>query len=322
MISSNLVYTQKVNADGYRWENVFVPRLGMNVLGIVEGENPALAGLGPFSDEYWAVLDEMWQQADIETSQTREYVPEHVPDLYRTFASTSATGDGSLRFVNRHGRLGIAEPIPVDEVTNPDGSVWRDYKQVECAHAWVREIRLMKSCVDILDLVDNPFKPDKRALARLFIYRNGQWCVKSNCLPGYTKQGRVEHVNLGIWADNPDAFKAIRPDDVLGVATEFLRAITDCQLSGRVTASVVRGSDGEGPALVFKPTSLLGAVWLQFAKVMTHTDNTRACLECGKMFEFQRRTKLFCGEACQKKFNRKRARASSQSSVGGNEGSD
>lgn len=309
MISSNLVYTQKVDAGGYRWENVFVPRLGKNLLAIVNGEKPFLAGIEPFSDEYWEALDKVWRQLESPVSSVREYVPEHVPDLYRTLASTPTTADGILRFAKRYGLLGIAEPIPVDEMVNPDGSVWRDYRQVEFAHAWVREIRLMKSCVDILDLVDHPFKPDRRALAKLFLHRNGEWHAKSACLPGYTKQGKVEHVNLEIWADDPDAFKAIEPDDVIGVATEFLRAITDSQLSCRVTASVVRGSDGQGLALVYRPTSLLGAVWLQFAKVMTHTDNTRACLECGKMFEFQRRTKLFCGEACQKKFNRKKARA-------------
>jgi len=310
LISSNLVYTQKVNTDGYRWENVFIPRLGKSVLAIVEGEKPFLEGIEPSSDEYWQALNEEWKRLDSIVSFIREYVPEHVPDLYRSFASTPTTGDGILRFVKRYGLLGIAESIIIDEETNPDGSVWRDYMQVEFAHEWVREIRLMKSCVDILDLVDHPFKPDRRALAKLFLHRDGEWHAKSGCLPGYTKQGKVEYANLEIWADDPDAFKAIKPDDVIGVATEFLRAITDSQLPGRVTASVVRGSDGEGLALVYRPTSLLGAVWLQFAKVMTHTDNTRACLECGKMFEFQRRTKLFCGEACQKKFNRKKAHRS------------
>lgn len=309
MISSNLVYTQKVDAGGYRWESVFVPRLGKNMLAIVNGDKPSLAGLEPFSDEYWEALDEEWRQTETAERLVREYVPEHVPDLYRALASTPTTADGILRFVKRYGLLGIAEPIPVDEAVNPDGSVWRNYMQIEFAHAWVREIRLMKSCVDILDLVDHPFKPDRRALAKLFSYRNGAWLVNSSYLPGYTKQGKVENVDLEIWADDPDAFKATGPDDVIGVATEFLRAVTDSQLSARVTASVVRSSDGDSLALVYKPTSLLGAVWLQFAKVMTHTDNTRACLECGKMFEFQRRTKLFCGEACQKKFNRKKARA-------------
>lgn len=322
MISSNLVYTQKVNTDGYRWENVYVPRLGKSVLAIVDGEKPFLEGIEPLSDEYWQALNEEWQRLDSPVSSMREYVPEHVPDLYRTLATTATTGDGILRFVKRYGLLGVAESMVVDEETNPDGSVWRNYMQVEFAHEWVREILLIKSCVDILDLVDHPFKPDRLRLAKLFFHRNGEWHAKSGCLPGYTKQGKVEHVNLEIWADDFDAFKVIEPDDVIGVATEFLRAITDGQLSGRVTASVVRGSDGEGLALVYKPTSLLGAVWLQFAKVMTHTDKTRACLECGKMFEFQRRTKLFCGEACQKKFNRKGARASSQSCPGGNEDSD
>jgi len=272
--------------------------------------------MDPESPEHWAVLDEMWGQTDSRAETHSEYVPEDAPDLYRGFANTAISRDGILEFAGRCGLLGVGEMLPVEEETNPGGSVWREYISVEYAHEWRRQILLMRGCVEIFDLVDDPFKPDTVALSKIFVRRGGRWHVRSTYLPGYTRQGNVEHVDLEIWSDDSHAFASVGRDDVLVVATEFLRTITDSQLSGATTVSMVRDGDSGSLALVYRARSLLGAMWLQFAKVMTHTDNARACLECGRTFEFQRRTKLFCGEACQKKFNRKKSRASGKASAG------
>lgn len=310
MDSRSIEFRQKVCTQGYHWEKVYVPRLGRSALGLFEGERSPQHDIDPGSPEHWAALDEMWSQVDSQAETHREYVPEDVPDLYRAFANTTISQDSVLEFVGRYGLLGIGEMIPIEEEANPDGSVWREYTSIEYAHEWKRQVLLMRGCIDILDLADDPFKPDTIALSKIFTRRSGRWHVRSTYLPGYTRQGRVEHIDLEIWSDDPHAFVSIGRDDVLGAATEFLRAITDSQLSGTTTASVVRDGDSGSLALVYRPKSLLGAMWLQFAKVMTHTDNTRACLECGRTFEFQRRTRLFCSEACQKKYNRKKLRTS------------
>ncbi|MBI2844857.1 MAG: hypothetical protein HYX78_15805 [Armatimonadetes bacterium] len=308
-------FRQRVSVDGYRWEKIYVPRFARHVLGLFEGGRSPLGDMDSDSPEYWAILDEMWDQADSQAETHREYAPEDVPDLYRAFANTAISQDGVLEFAGRYGLLGVGETIPVEEETNPDGSIWREYGRVEYAHEWKRQILLMRGCVEILDLADDPFRPDAIALSKIFTRRGGRWHVRSAYMPGYRGQGKIEHIDLEIWSDDPHSFASIGHDDVLSVATEFLRIVADRQLSGTTTASVVRDGDSGTLSLVYRPTSLLGAMWLQFAKVMTHTDNTRACLECGRTFEFQRRTRLFCGEACQKKFNRKKIRTSRKSGV-------
>ena len=319
MDSRSIEFKQRVCIEGYRWEEIYVPKFARHVLGLFQGKRSLLHEMSPDSPEYWNALDEMWEQVQAQEETHKEYVPEDVPDLCRTFANTNISKDCILEFANRYGLLGVSEMIPIEEERNPDGSIWREYGSVECAYEWKRQILLMRGCVEILDLVDDPFKPDKIALSKIFTRHCGRWHVKSTYLPGYTRQGNVEHVDLDIWSSDSETFAAFGRDGVAGVAAEFLRAIADSQLSFTTTASVVREGDSGNLALVYRPKSLLGAMWLQFAKVMTHTDNTRACLECGKIFEFQRRTKLFCCEACQKKFNRKKIRASGKAASYGDE---
>jgi predicted nucleic acid-binding Zn ribbon protein len=260
-------------------------------------------------EEYLSALDETYQNIDIDAPSYREFSADDYPELYRRFAAIDLKSNTVLEFVNDFGFIGVGEILTTDEEINADGSRWTAHDNtVEFAGAWVHEVNLMKSSVAILDAIDEILKPDIQALSRLFAYRDGSWYVKAECVPGYRSQGQVEWVDLDIWAEVENTFDAIPSNDIVQAATEFLRLMVTNQLVGHTSAVVIWDRKHTRTQLVHRPTSLLSAMWVQFAGVLTQTNRFRSCGGCSKVFELIRRDKAFCSEACQKRYSRRKAK--------------
>lgn len=257
---------------------------------------------------YLQALDEAWRNIPIDTDVHREYRADDVPDLYRKFARLKASRDAILAFANSYGFIGIDTRIILDEGENPDGSPWTAEENVEFGHEWAREICVMRAAVATLDLMDEALGVNVPELSEKFAYEDGCWRVRRDLVPGYVGQGKANWIDLNIWADGEGCFELLGAGDLVVTATEYLRVTVNRQLAGRVEAVLVWDNDRTKTSLVYKPTSLLGAMWLQFSAALTGTSSFRTCIECGNAFEFQRKDRVFCSEACQKRYSRRKAK--------------
>jgi len=308
MPQSHASFIQKVSTFGYHWADTRHPKSGKLIPAILEGRHIEMPTHGTSIEDHLAALDDLWQSIDPDAPSYTEYSSEDHPELYRRFANLPLVSEAVLEFVSTFGFLGVGHSITIIEDENPDGTKWGEYQTAEFANDWVRQIRMMQSSVNILDALDDILKPDTDALHKWFIYKESDWRVKAECLPGYKNQGKVEWVNLDCWTDDPNEFGSIPADDIIQVSTEFLRVLVTHQLEGRTSAMMIWDKNHTQTQLVHRPISLLGAMWVQFAGVLTRTNRFRSCAECGKVFELVRRDKAFCSEACQKRYGRKKAK--------------
>ncbi|MHB9036312.1 MAG: hypothetical protein ACYC64_06570 [Armatimonadota bacterium] len=311
MSITDATFIQEVVLDGYHWKDAIFQRLGQPVPALHAGAEPNIPGPEASLEEHLSALDETWKNANTTTS--REYSTADVPDLYRKFANTQITKEAILAFANKYGFIGVGESTVIAEDVNPDGSHWQKRRTVEFGHVWASELASMHTAVEILDLMDEALGTNVEELSKQFIWTNSSWHIKGDCLlPGYSNQGKIDWIDLNIWADDPKTFASFASDDITGVAIEFLRTVANQHLAGRINASIVWDNEHTKTMLVYKPTSLLGAMWMQFAAALTRTNNSRSCIECGKLFDFVRRNRVFCSEACQKRYGRRKARQTAE----------
>lgn len=308
MQTESNAFTQRVRTDGYHLKDARYPRAGKMVPALHEGEDLHLPGPEASMEVYLQALDEAWRNISIDADAYREYRADDVPDLYRKFARLKTTRDAIVAFANSYGFIGIGMRVILDEGENPDGSLWTAEENVEFGHEWAREIGVMKAAVAILDLMDEALGVNVPELSEKFAYADGCWRVRRDLVPGYTQQGRADWIDLNIWADGEGCFETLGSGDLVVTATEYLRVTANRQLAGRIQAVLVWDNDRSKASLVYKPTSLLGAMWLQFSTALAGTSNFRTCIECGNAFEFQRKDRVFCSEACQKRYSRRKAK--------------
>lgn len=103
-------------------------------------------------------------------------------------------------------------------------------------------------------------------------------------------------------------FHALPPDDP---ALQFCRrVIADAwRTSAKASVRVVMTAEGNGLALSIAPINLLGAIWCDFANDLLGVVTTRACENCGKIFEIgqgaARTNKRTCSTRCRTALVRK-----------------
>lgn len=305
---------QRVRTDGYHWQDTRHLRAGKMVPALHEGEDLRLPGSAASMEVYLQALDDAWQNTPTDVDAYRKYRADDIPDLYRRFARLKTSRDAILGFANSYGLIGIGRRIILDEGENPDGSRWTAEEIVEFGHEWAREIGLMKAAVATLDLMDEALGVNVPELSERFAFKNGCWHVRRELAPGYVGQGKVDWIDLSVWADENGCFESLEAGDLVPAATEYIRVTANRKLAGRIEAVLAWDDDRTKTSLVYMPTSLLGAMWMQFAATLTRTNNSRGCVECGKLFDFVRRNRMFCSEACQKRYGRRKAKQADTSS--------
>ena len=103
------------------------------------------------------------------------------------------------------------------------------------------------------------------------------------------------HSAVKTWRDNPrDLFEGGR----IEIRVASLEAVL-----------MPTPPDGR-PAVRYRPRSLLGAMWLEFAQTLGENINVGECQFCGEWFGIQRSGARFCGDKCRISFhNDKKRRA-------------
>ena len=209
------------------------------------------------------------------------YQPFEDPGLFKLFANIEPTKEGVLAFAQKYGQIGA------------DNSLL----------TWTEQIQAMRSAADLWDLVQ------RRDIIQLaFLIR---W--DSHAINFETDRGDV----LIAGEDSMTHFK--RPDPVRP-ALFHLQKIINRQLEGQASAKLLWAADYSRLHLHIMPTTLIGGLWLQFARAIEDNIGYRACeAGCGRWIALHhgsaRIDKRTCSPACRTALWRKQKLAQSQKLV-------
>src|SRR5262249_54036749 len=106
------------------------------------------------------------------------------------------------------------------------------------------------------------------------------------------------------------------PGDVVTPALFHLMASVNAWLRGLASPRLDWDAKRRRAVTTVVPSSLLGALWLQFHLAITGKKNYRQCAVCGTWFEISpkvnREAKLFCGDGCRSQAYRNRQKRAQQ----------
>lgn len=214
--------------------------------------------------------------------------------LFQTFAETETSEEGILGFANRFGCLGGHARVTVS-VKMPDGTQVFPYGELE--HKWTAEILTMRSLIRLWELVK---KRDQVGL-REFI----RWTKDAASLHLPPTAGRGHTVST------IKASSQLQSGDTLMAAVYLAQRTVNDKLADGVRARLLWDARRAEHGLRLVPQSLIGCLWLQFAKAIEGNRSYRQCGNCQGWFELggsrgARADKKFCSPSCKANAHRKK----------------
>jgi hypothetical protein len=249
--------------------------------------------------------------------------------LFRDFADVSRTQGGVLLFANAHGLLGRpAPPAAGGQEKEPAG---------EHMSIWQREITALRQ---VVDLWARHQAGDERALARHILWAKeagGKDVVTYRSRPfGDDQELSTGELKSLLHPDEHDAdrghdFTALscteiiaskdihpewlerfRPGDVFLPALVLVQRRLNERLPELLSPRLLYDLRDGRMSLSLAPSSLLGALWLEFGQAVTANKKFRQCLLCRRWFEVRppvtRSTRIFCGNGCRLRVQRLRSK--------------
>ena len=242
----------------------------------------------------------------------RVYDPLKDNRLFLKFSAVQTSRGAILKFANRYGDLFNSYNLK-DMVVRPTGQYWPSQLRGASLNRWKLEINQMRVLVRIWRAIKGARKNELKH----FIF----WRDKN----------AVEY-RLGmsiVWLATPEInnylLKLFTPGDVLKPAMYLLqreinRRIAEADNSGYVPI-VPRlvwcpGPRKEGIArpdhhqrIIFHPTNLLAAMWLQFARAITEEYRLQICEGCGEYFQIGKGARRIhtqtCSDRCRQRLSRR-----------------
>jgi hypothetical protein len=223
--------------------------------------------------------------------------------LFRTFASLLTDQASILGFANRYGMLGIGKFSDVS-VEHQKQEVMRSV--VEPLRAWEGEILAMRRAVEVWEW----FREGNRTkLATHILWGNDEWYYDSNPEAGaFFESPKPNRVQVLI----PPAIDLFQPGDIMMPASFLVQRWINEKLRGKVSPQLRYDPPLGKRVLQIIPDTLLGAMWLQFARSIDGNRKYVACKECGRWYEVStddgkvRKTREFCSDPCKSKHYRRR----------------
>lgn len=230
--------------------------------------------------------------------------------LFRTFAETAPTFEGILAFANEYGSLGEGrELIPLTykgKTSMGTGellSIW--HEEIHAAH---RALELWDAAREgNLDLLSH-----RLAWKTL---EDGPAVMYDSHL-GLDDNAHIEppYVRECTWiaapSIHPELLERFRPGDLTLPALYYVQKSVNEHLKGRISPRLLWNTKKNRLALYMVPSSLIGAIWLQFAQAIDGNKEYRRCEECRTWFELSpetaRTSRLYCSNACRSRAYRKR----------------
>jgi hypothetical protein len=224
------------------------------------------------------------------------YRPMENKFLLKNFANTEPTKEGIMSFVEKFGHLGIDGPHG-DEIE----STWADeiqpswVGQGESLRHWIMEINLVRGALAEWALVGREEKFDEDDVDTVSQnVQNFWWLMMS--------EDEMDQLNR--FEDGSFTF-ADPHNAKIGRLTELSNLINK-QLSNVIQPVTKINENADGISFALAPWSLLGAIWVQIAEIVSPTSRWKMCGYCGELFEAKSLKAQYCKQSHQQMAHRKR----------------
>jgi hypothetical protein len=271
--------------------------------------------------------------------------PLNITGLFRIFADTEPTREGIQHFANRYGRLGVGFSGPLE---NPGEEELSRDRHGETLELWAFEILGMRHAVEFWEHIRaGDIKsvsrfirevPDDHTTMVCYIgpeipigasespqksFQIG-WITDGN-RPDGSPYGRQNFVS---WGPSSVRMGCPRPvlfpvSDVLAPAWSALQGIINLKLGKNPvipTLAWTRRETKKALRVRVIPSSLLAAIWMQFATAVEGGKEYRQCDTCKTWFEVSAHARAgakFCRKACRfKAYRMRQAKARELYSLG------
>jgi hypothetical protein len=234
------------------------------------------------------------------------YDPMRDSGLFRTFAELRPERREVLGFANTYGQLGGRYSIPVAIPTTSKRASREQSVSVangETLGAWTEEISSMRALVRLWGAAR---QGDAGTLRNWIQWRNGE-VIFDFKVDGYHAAGVLaapDHF--------PQILEGLVSGDLVQPAWHLLQLELNAWLAKHPAMPyVVWDGDRCELRVRLKPTSLISALWLQFAIAVGENHAHRTCVACGRWFQVgpgadMRADAKYCSNACrQRKYREK-----------------
>ncbi len=268
------------------------------------------------------------------------YPPLDDSGLFRAFAETEANDVAILRFADRYGLLGLdRHSVPMMQEIHgvPIGSTAGG----EALSEWAKEISRISAAVKLWDLVRQ----------KSFDVGLGNAAMKS-AFAEVKKDGEPtlgDILSRGTFRDPgeagpPDDFDDYEEPDpsvesewkrlgeefptyaflkqgtsmvsIRTASLHIIQRLVNASMRRRISMELSWDQHHTRLDLQYLPTTLLAAIWLQFARAVDGDRDYRQCRECARWYEVSpevaRTNRRFCSDACRAKHYRSRKAAARQ----------
>lgn len=217
------------------------------------------------------------------------------PTLYREFAALEPTEAAYAAFANAYGDLGVGLLI---ERSGP-------MVEYDPFHRWRTAHRMMRPVVDVLTAIQDR---STVALRQWFTVVNNGARYERREADGSGSVGWVTIADqhrefIWKWAMEADSDDAALTRIAQGWAQDQINSAMGNSDSGTLTsARVIFEIDRKRMALHISPDSLLAALWLQCARILTLNPTFKSCEHCRTWFELspetRRKQSKYCSSRC------------------------
>ncbi len=254
----------------------------------------------------------------------RRYSPFEETGMFRELAAARPDQDSIKAFADRYGLLGAAKMgtlLPLRDRPRESGFLTGSGERF--SH-WRHEIQRLQRSVELYDWTR---EGDLEALERFIVWEDDRVSYQSH--PDWNGSQEIP-------TDRPIAFSTIASSDIhhdrldrfergdlIKPALFYIQKEINDRLNEETRLRLLWDPEEAELVNCAVPSSLLGAIWLQFALSVERGSSFRRCQECGKWFEVSPKTgrsdKLFCSTVCRVKAFRKR-KAGGSVSLGADDG--
>lgn len=227
------------------------------------------------------------------------YRPFDHSGLFREFAGTDLAPEAIAAFADRFGFLGEGNPTEI-----PVEGGRKSFGMAESAELWIGEILSMRLAVDLWDAAR---ARDAAALREKMVLKGSRTLGFELHLASETpalsaELGFAEAPRVTWSSGDPDLVRKFQAGNLFEPALRCVQWLVNTHLEDRVSPSLHWDSRLGALRLRFVPTSLIGALWLQFALAIDGDRRYRRCEVCGTWFEISpdvaRVNKIYCSDRC------------------------
>jgi transposase-like protein len=247
------------------------------------------------------------------------------PPISRTFARLKPTERAIVDFANSYGELGTGEPFAVRE-RDAEGLLTTGIRQGKVGSQrsspvvdgerlaqWLDEIAAMRFAVELWDAIQEPDGASLRTWVHFEKDGEHRRAVFDRRSQGYHRSSIIFDTRNAL---RPQVANLVGDDDIKGAAKFLLQEEINKKLLEHTSSVLLYSEQRESFGVYTRPTNLLGALWLQLAKMVEGNREIRKCRECGSEFEVtsyrggEAKRREFCRAACRvAAFAKRKARA-------------